>query len=324
MWAIVYTRGNYISKILGTLRGYCRRLFDLFRLRQFDIVYIFMWVTPLGSSFFERIFRRLSNRVIYDIEDNVLKEKSNALNPSVKLLKSLEKTCYLIRTANHVITSSPFLNDYCLGVNQNNACTYISSSVDTDRFSPANNYSNEKVVTIGWTGTFSSRIYLDLLRNVFSELSRRVNFKLIIIGNFEYNLPGINLEVIQWTSENEVEDLHRIDIGIYPLVQDEWVLGKSGLKAIQYMALGLPTVATDVGTTSMIIRQMHDGWLVKTDAEWIDALETLVKNPELRRVMGEAARVTVLENYSVHVIKPTYLSILNTITVDRPSIKERK
>jgi glycosyltransferase involved in cell wall biosynthesis len=235
------------------------------------------------------------------------------MNPIAKIIKGNGKTIYLIKTADHVITSSPFLNEYCLGINHKRACTYISSSVDTDRFLPANSYSNDRVVTIGWTGTFSSKRYLDLLRNVFLELKKRCDFRLRVIGNFRYELPGIELDVIQWTREKEVEDLQGIDIGVYPLVQDEWVFGKSGLKAIQYMAFGLPTVATNVGTTPRIIKHLENGWLVKTDEEWINALETLVKNPDLRRKMGEAARMTILENYSTYVIKLKYLSILNKI-----------
>ena len=318
MWDVVYTRGNYIPKVLGTLRGYFRRLLDIFRLGRFDMVYIFMWVTPIGTSLFERLFRCLSKLLVYDIEDNVLMEKGSVLNPLVKILKGPGKTKYLIKTADHVITSSPFLNDYCLGINRKKTCTFISSSVDTNHFLPTNAYSNEKKVIIGWTGTFSSKIYLDLLRDVFLKLNKLLNFKLRVIGNFQYDFPGIDLEVIQWTKETEVEDLQGIDIGIYPLVQDDWVLGKSGLKAIQYMAFGLPTVATNVGTTPKIINHMENGWLVRTDEEWIDALETLIKNPELRRNLGEAARLTVLENYSINSIKSTYLSILNNLTGARP------
>lgn len=314
MWSIVYTHGNFNAKVLGTIRGYFRRFRDIFRVGRYDLVYVVMWATPLGTSFYERVLRALSKRLIYDVEDNVMMEKSNSFNPFIKLLKSREKTDYLIRTADHVVTSSPFLNDYCLGINCNKACTYITSSVNTDRFLPVNSYSNSSKVTIGWTGTFSSKIYLDLLRNVFLELRKRCDFRLRVIGNFQYELPGIDLEVIQWTKEKEVEDLQGIDIGVYPLVQDDWVLGKSGLKAIQYMAFGLPTVATDVGTTPRIIRQHENGWLVKTDEEWVEALEVLIKNPGLRRKFGEAARMTVLENYSTHVIQATYLSILNKVT----------
>ena len=314
MWEVVYTPGNYVFKVFGTLRGHCRRIRDVFRIRQFDLVYIFMWVTPLGSSFFERMYRLLSRHLVYDIEDNILMQRGSEINPVVKMLKGPGKARYLIKTADHVITSSPFLNDYCLGINRLKSCSFISSSVDSKRFTPKNNYNNTKTVTIGWTGTFSSKIYLDLLRDVFTELNKRIDFKLRVICNFEYDLPGINLEVIQWTKETEVEDLQGIDIGIYPLVQDDWVLGKSGLKAIQYMAIGLPTVATNVGTTPRIIKHMANGCLVRTDKEWIDALETLIKDPNLRRNLGEAARLTVLENYSVEVIKSNYLSILNNLT----------
>lgn len=311
MWDIVYTQGNYVAKIFGTLRGYFRRIYGIFCINRYDLIYVFMWVTPLGTSFFERIVRVLAKRLIYDIEDNVFLKKSNEFNRLAGVLKGSEKINYLIKAADHVITSSPFLNDYCLGINRKKACTYISSSMDTNRFLPVNSYSNDKKVTIGWTGTFSTKIYLDLLRNVFLDLKKRCDFRLRVIGNFFYELPGIDLEVIQWTKENEIKDLQGIDIGVYPLTQDAWVLGKSGLKAIQYMALGLPTVATNVGTTPIIIQQIENGWLVKTDAEWVNALETLIKNPELRRKLGIAARKTVLEKYSSQVIKSTYLTILN-------------
>ncbi len=313
MWNVVYTRGNYGLKIMGTIRGYFRRLLDIFRVRRFDLVYVFLWVTPFGTSFFERLFRQLSRRLIFDIEDNLLMEKGSDLNPFVNLLKSKEKMKHLIRTADHVITSSSFLNDYCLEWNRKKACTYISSSVDTGHFFPLNNYANTRKVTIGWTGTFSSKLYLDMLKDVFCELNSRCDFRLRVIGNFQFELPGVDLEVIQWTKEKEVEDLQGIDIGVYPLAQEEWVLGKSGLKAIQYMAFGLPTVATNYGMTPKLIKHMENGLLVKTDKEWIDALEMLVKNEDLRRRLGEAARATVQENYSIDIIKLKYLSILNEV-----------
>ncbi len=318
MVGIVYTPGNFLPKIFGTLRGYFRRVRDLFRLNSFDAVYVFMWATPIGTSLFERLVRGLAKKLIFDIEDNLLIEQSSELNPFIKAMKSRDKSVFLIKTADHVITSSPFLNEYCLRLNRIKACTYISSSVDTDRFLPANNYLNDHKITIGWTGTFSSRVYLDLLRNVFTELNERCKFKLRVIGNFEYELPGVYLEVIQWTKENEVKDLQAIDIGVYPLAQDEWVLGKSGLKAIQYMAFGLPTVATNVGTTPQIIQHLENGWLVRTDGEWLEALETLIRNADLRRKLGEAARRAVLRNYSIQAVKSHYLSILNSVGEPKP------
>ena len=314
MWDIVYERGHLLGKAAGVLRGHLRRIRDLFRVGRHDIVYVFMWVTPLGTSLFERLVRTFSRKLIYDIEDNLLIKKSNAINPIKRYLASVSKPAYLIRTADHVITSSPFLNDICLETNARKSCTYISSSVDTRRFVPDNPYSNDRRVTIGWTGTFSTRPYLDLLRGVFQELARRCDFRLRVIGNFDYELPGVDLEVIRWTEANEVEDLQGIDIGVYPLPEDEWVMGKSGLKAIQYMAFGLPTVATNLGTTPRIITHMQNGWLVNSPGEWLEALEALVRDAPLRRRLGEAARKTIVERHSVDAIKQIYANILTSLS----------
>ena len=317
LWKVVYTKGNNIKKFLGVLRGYKRRLFDLFIYRKFDLVYVFMWGTPFGSSLYERLIRLLSRCVIYDIEDNVMMEQSSALNPITRLLRGAGKTKYLIKTADHVVTSSPFLSDYARELNQKNQSTFISSSIDVMRFIPKNNYQNKSKLTIGWTGTFSSKEYLDLLMPVFLKLAKKVEFKLRIIGNFQYSFPGIDLEVIQWSKENEVQDLQGIDIGVYPLPINDWVLGKSGLKALQYMAFGLPTVATNVGTTPNIIQHMENGMLVKSEDDWIEALEMLINQPQLRESLGKKARETILMSYSIEVIGELYLKVINDLIGDK-------
>jgi glycosyltransferase involved in cell wall biosynthesis len=312
MWKVVYLKGRYLSKITGIISGYSYRLRDLFRIARYDIIYVHMWVTPFGSTLFERIVRILANKLIYDIEDNTITSVSNNFS-IVSLLKNSNKNKFLMKVADYVITSSPTLNKYCFNLNNKKKCKYISSSVDVDRFLPVNTYNNNKKITIGWTGTFSSKKYLDLLRDVLKILRSRCDFKLLIIGNFEYEFQEIDIEVIQWSGENEVRDMQKIDIGIYPLSNDPWVHGKSGLKAIQYMAFGLPTVATNIGTTPKIIEHMKNGLLVNNDIEWVEALEELVKNPKLRKSLGQAARKTVVDKYSTDMIKTEYFSIISRL-----------
>ncbi len=103
---------------------------------------------------------------------------------------------------------------------------------------------------------------------------------------------------------------------MYPLPIDEWVLGKSGLKAIQYMALGLPTVATKVGTTPLLITHGVDGLLVESDEEWALELERLVNDSELRRELGKAARAKVVQKYSVRAIRQDYRKVLGLVMED--------
>ena len=276
-----------------------------------------MFVTPLGTSSFERLTRALAKKLVFDVEDNVVAStqivRQDHPNPVLRFLRGSGKYRYLMRQADHVVTSSPALNERCKAINRNGACTYVSSSVDADRFKPASRYDNAGGVTIGWTGTFSSRPYLDLLRGVLQELSRRRSFRLRVIGNFDYEVPGVQLEVIRWTEEREIEDLQGIDIGLYPLPVDDWVSGKSGLKAIQYMMMGLPCVATNVGTTPLIIHNGENGLLVRTEEEWLAALQNLIDDPDLRRRLGEQARKDAVAKYSTKAIAAQYRSVLATV-----------
>lgn len=314
-WDAAYRPGRFGTKLLGLAKGHLRRLRDLFRLGRYDLVYVFMWVTPLGTNWLERLTRRLARRIVFDLEDNVLtgNKLGRAENPNwlANMLKGPGKALYLVRTADHVIASSPALADTCRALNAREAATYISSSVDTDRFVPVNSYAGSDGVTIGWTGTYSTRPMLDLLRTVFQDLAKRVRFRLRVIGNFDYELPGVDLEVVRWSAEREVEDLQAIDIGVYPLPIDDWVTGKSGLKAIQYMAFGIPPVATDAGINPRLIRHGENGLLVRSEDEWVEALERLIADPALRRRIGEAARRDAVEKYSVRAIAGQYRQVLD-------------
>jgi glycosyltransferase involved in cell wall biosynthesis len=317
LWAVAFEPGHVAAKLAGVIRGYARRIRTLARIRRCDLVYCFMYVTPIGTSLFERLTRWLAPKLVFDVEDNVVSylgnDAQNHPNPLLRFLRGTGKTRFLVRTADHVVTSSPSLNALCLAVNAKRACTYISSSVDADRFKPANRQADDRPVTIGWTGTFSSVHYLDLLRPVLQQLAKEREFRLRVIGNFDYALPGVALEVIRWTAEREVADLQGIDIGVYPLTVDDWVTGKSGLKAITYMMMGLPCVATDVGTTPLIIRDGENGLLVRTDEEWLWALRSLVDDAALRRRLGAQARADAVAKYSTAAVAGCYRDVIDRV-----------
>ena len=127
--------------------------------------------------------------------------------------------------------------------------------------------------------------------------------------SIETNLSPSGLNV-GWTKKNEVQDLQLIDIGIYPLLPDEWGLGKGALKAIHYMAIGIPLVATDFGTPSLVVKDKVNGFLVKSDKEWVEALENLIKDTKKRKEFGEKGREIFELNYSTNIVKDKYLSVL--------------
>ena len=106
----------------------------------------------------------------------------------------------------------------------------ISSTFD--RFIPVSNCMENEVNFIGWTGTHSTIPYLDTLQPVLAEVSRRRKIKLQVIANREYNMKDLPTEFFSRKDESEVSDLHRLEIGLYPIPAGEWSLGKRTLKAL--------------------------------------------------------------------------------------------
>ena len=145
------------------------------------------------------------------------------------------------------------------------------------------------------------------------KISSSRSVKILVIGDASFNIEGIELEALPWRESTEVDDLARIDIGLYPLPDEPWVYGKSGLKALQYMALGIPTVASAVGMNFKVIEDGVSGFLVKNDREWITTITRLIDDPALRARVGKASRSRVLDTYSVKVNQPTYLSIFKEV-----------
>lgn len=294
----------FIIVVLLTLYYSLRRWVNvLYKTRQFDCVYVFMWATPIGSITLEIILRYLSKRLIYDMED--------VIDTGTSCVGNSAKSRYLLKVSDANIVSSSFLEKR---IKEINPCTYyISSSVDLSKWLPLENRSDAPSnIVIGWTGTFSSGAYLEPLLPQLINFCQKNNHKLLIIGDFvldEYSDVDC-LEFRKWTKKSEISDLQEIDIGIYPLPDKEWVYGKSGLKLIQYLALGIPQVASNVGMNNILIKDGTEGFLVDTIDDWIERLSTLCENPTLRKQMGKRARITAEKNYNFNVIASQYLDVL--------------
>ncbi|MEZ4884601.1 MAG: glycosyltransferase family 4 protein [Chitinophagales bacterium] len=311
-WNIVYKKGYFLQKVFWTLMGYLRRVGDLFRLPFYDGIYIFLWVTPFGPPIFERLFVFFNAKVIYDIDDMVFLRHSSSANRFMEVFKGRAKPIYLMKKAKHIIVCTPLLNQFVQQYNPNT--TDISSTINTQTYLPINTYSNDlQALTIGWSGSHSTSKYLYLLKDVFLELQKTHSFKLLVIGDPHFEMEGIDLEAIKWESATEVQNLQRIDIGVYPLPDEEWVYGKSGLKALQYMTLGIPTVATAIGANFRVIEDGVSGFLVQKNEEWLKVLQQLLDNPSLRKEIGVKARQRVQDYYSIEANKHKYLDAFSKV-----------
>jgi len=310
-WQIVYRKGFFIEKVFWTLFGYLKRIINLFQIPFYDITYVFLWGTPFRSSLYERMVRLLSKRLIYDIDDMVFLGHSSDANKLWKNLKGKNKMIYLMKSANHVITCTPKLDDFVRQFNRNT--TDISSTVDTEKkYLPVNNYKNDHQIVLGWSGSHSTSKYLYLLQDVLKDLAKQYNYKLLVMGDASFRIEGVNVEAFEWNESIEINTLQRFDIGLYPLPDEEWVYGKSGLKAIQYMALGIPTIATAIGTNFRIIENGINGFLINPNdwKSWALKIEYLILNPESRKEIGSEARKKIVVQYSLEANKEKYLQVL--------------
>lgn len=310
-WDIVYKKGYLFQKISWTLYGYFMRIKLLFTLHKYDAVYLFLWATPFGFPIIEWAICKLNKNIIYDIDDMVFLGHSSSANRFIERFKGTDKMIYLMKQAKHVIVCTPKLHEFVKQYNPNS--TDISSTINTDTYQIANRYTNAKRLVLGWSGSHSTSKYLLLLEPVLQKLRHEFDFEIRIIGDASFKFNELAANAIAWNASTEIVDLQPIDIGLYPLPNEEWVYGKSGLKALQYMALGIPTVATAIGANYRVIEHEKSGYLASSETEWYNALKQLIENPTLRQTIGAAARERVIQQYSITANQQTYINIINKV-----------
>lgn len=311
LWAVLYKNGYFFTKFILTLWGYMRRIADVFRAPFYDLVYIHLWVTPFGGSMFEWLVKLANPHIVYDIDDAVFKGHKSKMNWFIAFLKGKKKIFTLMKIAKHVIVCTKYLEEEALKHNKN--VTDISSTFDTNRFIPLKEYEKRDVVTLGWTGSHSTMAFLHLLDEAIQEVARQRKIILRVICDRDFELEGVQIENIRWTEQNEVADLHGMQIGLYPTPKEEWVLGKSGLKGLTYQSCGIPCVATAFGSNLENFEQGVTGFLADTTEEWVKYILLLIDDEKLRERIGKAGRQNVMNNFSVEANKPKYLHILDSV-----------
>ena len=209
--------------------------------------------------------------------------------------------------ADLVFAGNPYLAEYAAGHNPHVAI--VPTVIDTDAYVPIPARSTDSRLCIGWSGSFSTIPHFDLavpvLRKLKDRYGDRLTFK--VIGDARYRSEDLGIEGLPWRLEDEIRELSSFDIGIMPLPDDPWARGKCGLKGLQYMALGIPTVMSPVGVNEDIIQDGVNGFLAGSEAEWLDKLSQLIESAALRKRLGTAARQTVEAHYSVEAIRPQVL-----------------
>ena len=309
-YAALYGERHYASKGLVAARGLGRRWRHRGRLADYDIVFVQREALQLGTAFFERAVSRSQARLVFDFDDAIWLQNVSDANRRLAWLKNPDKTAELISMADLVIAGNPHLADYASDFS--NAVEVVPTTIDTDAYVQDSRPPNGDAVCIGWSGSMTTIQHFDLMIPVFRRLKAQygeaVRFKVIGDGRYRHDELGIRGQ--DWSAESEVSDLSDIDIGVMPLPDDEWARGKCGLKGLQYMALGIPTVMSPVGVNTEIIDDGVNGLLAGDEDEWVSKLTSLLESDEQRRDLGREGRDTVEERYSVRSQRERYLSLI--------------
>ena len=309
--SIVYKPGQLGKKLQLVTRNLARRLSTIGEAKNYDLVYVFREAALLGPPIFERLIAQQRTPFVFDFDDAIFVSYRSPSNGYLSYLKFASKTKTICRLASHVMVGNPYLAEYARQVNDN--VTVVPTTIDTQKYQVRPPKTDDGPLTIGWTGSFSTVQHLDTLRGALKKLAETENFRLRVIGTPAYELPPIDVEAMPWRAATELEDLCKIDIGVMPLPDDNWSKGKCGLKALQFMALGIPTICSPVGVNTDIIQDNENGFLAATEAEWVDKLSRLLRSAELRRRVGDAGRATVEQKYSAAIQAPRVYEIFKSV-----------
>jgi glycosyltransferase involved in cell wall biosynthesis len=309
-------RASMMSVAYSYLKRLERVLFD----KRYDLLWVHLEGFPYLPGLVERLLSVRGKPIIYDFDDAIFHMYDASPNGVVRLVLK-NKLAPLLRSATACCCGNPYLRDYAARYCPNSVI--LPTVVDTAKYVPALPRNQTAPLTMGWIGSPSTwqlvQPHLPMLADLCQKL--RVRFRVVGAGAAAEKNWFPQMDLVEWTEAGEINEVHKMDIGIMPVWDGPFQRGKSGYKLIQYMACGLPVVGSPVGVNSEIIRHGQNGFLATSTDEWRAALVRLVENASLRRAMGDEGRRLTVELYSLASQAPRLVDIFQSATVACPPVR---
>jgi len=296
----LYDRGSAGVTAWRLGLAHLRRLGHVAAARRADVVLLQREAALLGPPVVEAFIGAARRPIVLDLDDPTwVAYDSPTFGRAGRLLKWPGKTDWLIQRAAIVTCGSQAIVDH---VEQRGVTgRLVPTVVDTDVFRPRAASPASGLPVVGWIGSHSTVPYLADVAPGLSRAAAESSFQLLVVGGGEarVSVDGAPVEHRPWSMAREVADFQALDVGLYPLQDDEWARGKSGFKAIQYLACGVPFVVSPVGATCHIGVAGTTHLEARSLGEWADAVQRLVADTSLRSAMGAAARAHAQEHYTI-------------------------
>ncbi|MCP4748677.1 MAG: glycosyltransferase family 4 protein [Desulfobacteraceae bacterium] len=284
-----------LYKVKWFVSIFIKRIYSISKIKQYDCVFIQKETIPYFFPLSEILITLFAKKTIFDFDDAIFiyPKSPNLLMKIFRDKKNIER---ILKRVDHIVLSNQYLADYSKKFNRN--ITIIPTSIDTNRLIPCHK-PNTTRLCIGWIGSVSTVKYISILFDVFKKLAMKYDFDLKIIGGGNIGIDGVNVECIEWTLKSELTDLQSMDIGVMPLIDDEWTRGKGAYKLLQYMAVGIPSISSKVGFACEFIEDGKNGFIANRDKDWYNKLSLLIENEALRRTIGIEGRKTIEDKFSI-------------------------
>jgi len=305
-----YLRARFsggLLPVVSMLKAALFRFGDLLHQNDYDAVLLQCELLPLMPGWLERTLIR--KPYIYDFDDAFyLKYRSGRMRLVSPFLG--RKFDRVIAGAAGVTAGNHVLASYARQFNTN---THLFPTVvDTGRYFSQLPETNDRVFTVGWIGSPSTAPFLNDIVKPLSDIGKESPVRFVVIGGKAPVVPHVTVVEMEWNEHTEIDLINSFDVGVMPLPDDDWARGKCAFKLIQYMACGVPVIASPVGANSDVITD-DCGLLASTSEEWVNRLRILRDDPKKRSEMGRVGRLRVERHYSLDTNLPMLARLIHNV-----------
>ena len=243
-----------------------------------------------------RQIRQRAKRLVYDFDDAIIYAESTRGRPRL-LLHRWWRFRAMMRCCDAISAGNSYLAELAQRESPQGRVCVVPTTLELERYDHERS-PTETAPVVGWIGGRWTLPYLEQLRRPLEQLSGEIaGLTILAIADQAPDLGKTRVELVTWAAETEVRDLKRLRIGVAPLPDDVWTLGKCGLRLLQYLAAGVPAVASPVGTQAAVI-QAGAALRASSDSDWREALHRVLSDQSLAGDLTARGQQLVREQFS--------------------------
>jgi glycosyltransferase involved in cell wall biosynthesis len=258
-----------------------------------------------------RFWQGLGVPLVFDFDDAIMFGRKSGAAGVLERHRRRRGFERMLRCCDAVTPGNRFLAEQCHGFE--GPIEILPSAVPSDV--PQHSPADGGPLRVGWIGRASNLRYLAPLAGTLRRVAERTPLELVIVSDAALDLAGVETRFVPWSLAREAREVAAFDVGVMPLaLAGPWSRGKCAYKLLQYMAAGVPAVASRVGMNETVIRHGENGWLASDEDDWVEALTSLASDPEAAARMGRAGRATVEASYSIEAVARQLVRFLDTLS----------